>query len=190
VSATDEASGDVLTANIDLSEPASKIDSTDSAVDKICISTVEATYNLRQHIVGEVYTGPDATADVIYNVGSSSTVGVGFSTSGDFGTFSASGTATTSSSATENFPRQDEGSNVTTRTHFGWRKYHVQCTQPAYSYYEVKPYEFQAGQVLVTSSIPTANNCVNYPAGRRTHEKQRYFVHLLGGCEDRNGDWD
>ncbi len=75
--------------------------------DKFCVVTNVATWDLRQTIVGEVFTGPVATANLTYTSGSSSsTVGVGYSVSGTLGTWSQSGTMSTSSTSTENFPTQ------------------------------------------------------------------------------------
>lgn len=135
------------------------------ATDKFCFSSVVATYNNRQHIVSEVYTGPSAEGRVTYTYGADSTVGVGFSVSGTYGSFEQSGTTTTSSSATVGFPVQGPGTVETMRTYFGWKKYHIQCSQPSYSYYQVKPYEFQAGILQVQGATPTANYCHSYPEG-------------------------
>jgi hypothetical protein len=165
-----ESGSDVLDVEVALEEQP-VVAGSDSApirvADKFCISTVKATWDLRQHIVGEVYTGPSTRAEVVYSAGSSSTVGVGYSVSGSFGSWSQRGTASTSSTYTENFPWQYQWTNRDMRTHFGWKKYKLECWERGtyWSWHETRPYQFQGGQVMRGRAAPSATYCVGYSAG-------------------------
>lgn len=138
--------------------------------DKFCVVTNVATWDLRQTIVGEVFTGPVATADLTYTSGSSSTVGVGYSVSGTLGTWSQSGTMSTSSTSTENFPTQFQNNSKQMRTYFGWKDFKTECwDRGAYwASYQAKAYQYQGGQVLVAASAPSATYCLPYPSGSST----------------------
>lgn len=143
-----------------------------AALDKSCTSTVVATYNTRLGLVGEVYSGPNATADLEYINGSSSTLGVGFSASGTYGSYSASGTAGQNSTWTENYPLQAQNKRTVMQTNFGYKKYKNTCYSPGGYYevtYTVRPYQFQGGQSTYTAaSSPSATYCVSYVKGGST----------------------
>jgi hypothetical protein len=137
------------------------------ATDKFCVTTLVSTHNNRQHIVSEVYTGPDAEATVTYTYGADSTVGVGFSLTGEYGSYEQSGTTTTSSTATVGFPVQGPYTVETMRTNFGWKNWKTECWERGayWKAYYLRPYEFQGGVIQAQSATPVANYCHSYPAG-------------------------
>jgi hypothetical protein len=149
-----------------------------------CSTTVIKTWNGIDHTIGEIYTGPDARGDFEYKQTASSTVGVGYSVSGDYGSWEQSGTTSVSASWTENYPLQLENRLRYFRTNFGWRRYLVQCSNPGgyISWNELRPYQFQGGQVLLNAaSAPTATNCVSYVAGGSTTKDRGTAVTWTNG---------
>lgn len=139
------------------------------ASEKACANTVVATYNGRLGIVGEVYSGPHSTADFQYSSGSSSTLGVGFSVTGQSGTFSASGTSGISSLNLIDYPTQAANKKTVFQTSFGYQKIHMQvygsmgCVDQGY---RVRPYQWQGAMVsYAAATAPTANYCQAAQAG-------------------------
>jgi len=139
------------------------------ASDKACANTVVATYNGRVGIVGEVYSGPHSTADFRYSSGSSSTLGVGFSVTGQSGTFSASGTSGISSVNTIDYPTQAANKKTVFQSTFGYQKIHMKmpgttgCVDQGY---RVRPYQWQGAMLsYAAATAPTANYCSAAQAG-------------------------
>ena len=141
------------------------------ASDKACVNTVVAIYNQRIGVVGEVYAGPNSTADFQYVNGSSSNLGVGFSATGLSGTFSASGTAAMSSTGTIDYPTQAANRITVFQTTFGYHKIHRQVSGKAGCVdqgYVVRPYQWQGGaSTYTTAAAPTVTmtNCSAIRAG-------------------------
>jgi hypothetical protein len=151
--------------------------------DKLCTTTATATWDLRPTTVGELYTGPAATGDVIYRAGSDSTVGVGYSLTGQLGSWSQSGTMSTWSTQTENFPAQGHNSSKTYQTYFGWKRWNTVCMERGayWSYHQARAYEYQGGQVLWSAIPPAAGYCLRYPAGGGvTRESGTAWTHTTG----------
>jgi hypothetical protein len=141
------------------------------ATNRQCRTFVRAIWDGVLDTVGEVYTGPNATGDLRYLSGSTSTVGVGFSASGKFGSFEASGTSTVSSTSEVNFPTQGQHRLTVFRTTFGWKKFELMCF--AYPYgpwtsagFEARAVQFQGGTYQYTAAAPpSATYCTSYLKG-------------------------
>ena len=88
-----------------------------------CPDYVEAQYDQVPVAIGETYPGPHASAQFIYSSGSSSTLGVGFSVSGSYGSFSASGTTSSSSTSTLQWPSKGANSMFIYKTTFQYKKF-------------------------------------------------------------------
>lgn len=136
-----------------------------AATDKAfpCPDYVMATYNQRTVLVGEVYPGPNATADFQYSTGAESTLGVGVSVGGTYGSFSASGTATTSSTSTIDYATQPANSKKVFSTTYQYKKFEVWVyngfTCQKYNY-EVRPTAFDGGAGgYNAANSPTGTNC-------------------------------
>jgi hypothetical protein len=143
------------------------------ASDKLgnCGSDIVATYNDRKGLVGEVYTGPHATGDFTYISGSSSTLGVGVSAGGGFGTYSASGTLVASSTPGINYPTVYANGLKVFQSSWQYRKFRIYkfdwinlvCVTDYYKVMETawwgSSYSYNA------ASAPTATNCSNQLAG-------------------------
>ncbi len=136
----------------------------------VCVSTVKATWNGILNFIGEVYTGPNTNGDLRYLSGADSTVGVGYSVSGTYGSWSQSGTTTTSSTSEVGFPTQGVNKLTVFRSTFGWKKTQLVCAgQVSYS---ARPYQFQGGTYSYTASAaPSATYCTSYLDGS-TYSKQ------------------
>lgn len=135
-------------------------------VDKLfpCPDYAKATYNQVTTIVGEVYTGPNATGDYKYETSASSTLGVAVTSSIEDTSFSAGGTATASSTSGINFPTQAVNKKTVFQTTFQYKKFEVWISMPPAPCMawrmEVRPTAFQGGASSYTAaSAPTATNC-------------------------------
>ena len=62
-----------------------------------CPNYVVARYDQRWTAIGETYPGPSASAELIYTSGASSELGVAYSVSGEYGSYSSSGAHSQSS---------------------------------------------------------------------------------------------
>jgi len=136
------------------------------AADKIpvCLTQVIATYNLRLNLIGEVYTGPHTTGDLQYLNGSSSELGVGYSASGTYGSWSWNGTQSASSTTTIDFPTQGTNKRTVFQSNFGWQKHRFTCAGQIS--YRLRPYQFQGGTAQYTAaSAPSATYCTSYLSG-------------------------
>jgi hypothetical protein len=165
-----------------MSEPA-------PVTDRQCMTIVHAVWDGVLDTVGEVYTGPNATGDLKYLSGSTSTVGVGFSASGDYGSFEASGTSTVSSTSEVNFPTQGQRRLTVFRTTFGWKKFELRCF--AYPYgpwtsagFEARAVEFQGGTYQYTAgSPPSATYCTSYLKGSSFSKDTASAIQFTNGAK-------
>ncbi len=142
-----------------------------------CQDSVAATYNQVIVIVGETYPGPNATADFQYLNGSSSELGVAFSANAGGGGFKASGTASSSSTSTIDWPTQPANSKTVYQTTFQYKKFGIYYWSDFdgcyFVGYEVRPTAFQgAVRSYAAASAPTANNCSRVSSVPATLTKQ------------------
>jgi hypothetical protein len=130
----------------------------------ICLTTVVATYNERLNLIGEVYTGPHATGDLRYRSNSTSELGVGYSVSGAYGSWSQSGTESHTSGFEVAFPTQGINKRTVFQSYFGWHKLRQTCA--GQSVYYLRQFEFQGGTASYqAAATPTATYCTSYLAG-------------------------
>lgn len=128
-----------------------------------CPDYAVATYNQLDTAIGETYPGPSATAQFKYQNGSTSTLGVGFSVSGELGSYSPSGTAQNSDAVTITWGVKPANSKWFYRTTFQYKKFQLWIMQNGFCQfwgYEVRQTAFQGGvQSYTVGAAPTANNC-------------------------------
>jgi hypothetical protein len=174
--------------SLDLPEaaPAPALDKSDP-----CFAVV-ATYDDRKGIVGELYTGPNATGDLKYQAGSSSTLGVGWSVSGAYGSFKPSGSATNSESAGINFAAQPANAKTVFQTSWRYQKFRVaepSTPGPCYVYgYEVRPTLWWGGSYRYTAgSAPTATNCAGITAGDSPWKDKGTAITFTNGVDLKVG---
>jgi hypothetical protein len=157
--------------------------------DRSCMTIVRAVWDGVLDTVGEVYTGPNATGDLKYLSGSTSTVGVGFSASGEYGSFEAGGASTVSSTSEVNFPTQGQGRLTVFRTTFGWKKFELFCF--AYPYgpwmsagFEARAVEFQGGTSQYTAATPpSATYCTSYLKGSSFSKDTATAIQFTNGAK-------
>jgi len=137
--------------------------------DRFCNWYEMATYNNVPVGLNEVYTGPSASGQYVYTTGASSDLGVGFSVSGNYGSYSQSGTSSASSSFTLTYPNWGPNNSYYHLTSWQYKKYEVWLWNGSYCYfwgYEVRPTAFQgSGTYWALGSPPTADICANYNPG-------------------------
>jgi hypothetical protein len=133
-------------------------------------------------IVGQAYILDPAThvkVGFTYSAGQESSLGIGVSASGGFGTFKADGTNSVSSSSTQGFPSYGVGKEWF-RTYFKIAHYRKDCSwgMPIQHHYRymVKSNAWKGGaNILHPSTAPRAPNynCIPEPNGSKwsTHEE-------------------
>lgn len=131
-------------------------------------------YDFAPHwdLVGQTYsTASYNDSDFIYTTGSSSSLGMGYSLTGSFGTFTAQGTHNFDSTYAETYPTQSGKKYNYFRTEFGTSKYYVTCDTGfgLYYYYIVATSHYDGGKSIIhPSSAPTATHCVPEDGGSST----------------------
>jgi hypothetical protein len=138
---------------------------THGVMQKACFSSYVSDLGNRIALVGQHgSTTPYVTSNFRYSSGSSSTVGVGYSVSGNAGSWSQSGTHTVSSSGTVGFAPKTGAGYWGRRTYFALGKYHITCSDPwgsVYSYYEARVRTWAGGATTANwGTAPLATRCV------------------------------
>jgi hypothetical protein len=185
------AAADVLTVRLAMTsqDPLSDAPEPAPATDRQCTTFVRDAWDGVLDTVGEVYTGPNTTGDLQYLSGATSTIGVGFSASGDYGSYEAGGTSTVSSSTEVNFPTQGQNRRTVFRTTFGWKLFELSCF--AYPYgpwtsagFEARAVEFQGGtQQYTAASAPSATYCTSYLAGSSFSKDTATAIQFSNGAK-------
>jgi hypothetical protein len=138
-------------------------------VDKTCGTYLDRNLGPAWVNVGYGYiAGSGATMKFTYNSGASSSLGVGFSTTGAVGTFSASGTSSASSTATVTFPSTT--SFKVWKTQFNYGVYATICSDAGglpYTYYQARADSYVGGSSVqtVTGYPAYGSNCTSFVAG-------------------------
>jgi hypothetical protein len=122
-------------------------------------------YGPRWAVVGATFarTG-GVTQSFSYGRGQSSSLGVGLSQSGKYGTFSESGTASASSSTQEDYPTFGGNTSVRYETKFIYGEYGYSCSH-GYLRYETRPTGYAGGATYVKTTAPSAGYCVYQARG-------------------------
>lgn len=121
--------------------------------------TVKATYDQRWVALGETYPGPNAKAKFTYEVTSTSTVGVGYSLTGAYGSYNQSGTSEVSSTTKIIWPDRLPNTKWLHKTTYQYKKYEIKdggyCTE---RWYQVRATVYQGGvdsyQIVGPPSAP------------------------------------
>jgi hypothetical protein len=136
----------------------------------VCGESLVSSYGSRAVTVGSTYTtASGASAKFTYSAGATSTLGVGYSVSGTYGSFSGSGTSDRSSASTVDFGTRS--GSYTYGTFFTYGKYAQWC-YPVYNSglkstyaYKVHSNGYAGGSTVNVSSAPTATYCVALASG-------------------------
>ncbi|CAN7147252.1 hypothetical protein LJR045_000045 [Microbacterium sp. LjRoot45] len=143
----------------------------DTYSDKACYTSTAATYSAKTAQVG--YTANSLTggsAQLKFSSGATAKFGVGISSSGAYGSFSASGTTTLTSNLTIAFGATTSGA----RTHHVYlvpKKYKVYCESnagiPISTKYELRPASYTGGSAS-SSSATFSTNAYCTPSEKNT----------------------
>ncbi len=138
-------------------------------VDKSCISTYIADLGLQWDLVGQTYsTTAGVTHRFTYTAGADSTLGIGISASGSYGSWSSGGTSSNSSTTSLSYPSQSGAIGRYYDSNWDYRKYRLDCYVRGYftgSSYETRAVTFGGGSRLRSVAAPAARYCVAEAAG-------------------------
>jgi hypothetical protein len=121
------------------------------SVDKVtgCWSVLGQGLGNRLDLITQTYsTTSGIYMNAVYNSGSSSTLGIGFSTSGTYGSYSQSGKTSKSSTATQTFQQKTGAHSWFFDSYFRYGKYVIYCDWGFGSYIdhlEVRPTSYAGG---------------------------------------------
>ncbi len=130
--------------------------------------TLVATSNVYD-LVGDAYNQKaGVVVKFTYSNNASSTLGVGYSATGGYGSWSQSGTATRSSTSSQSFLWLYAYQNNYWDTEFEYGEYRETCANSAGYYqdsYQVRPIEWIGGERERHPGTPNLTKCVWYPGG-------------------------
>lgn len=119
------------------------------------------TFGQRRTVVGAMYSHvPGVTMNFRYGSSQSSSLGVAISGSGNFGTWSASGTHSVSSSNSEIFPTFHNATSHRYRTVFVYDEFRIECGG-----LQTQATSWAAGATTLGATPPAATHCVTQQAG-------------------------
>ena len=136
-----------------------------------CDTTLVNSFHQIPGVVAELWPGPNAEAWLTYSRGSTSTLGIAISGSGQYGTWTGSGGKQQSSQTTIGYPTVRPGSGgEIEQTYWTYGLFKTRCYgldpfKGAYSFqwYEAQPTGWETGNPgYRTSSTPTASNCAYF----------------------------
>ena len=133
-----------------------------------CPVTLVKTYTAQWDLVGELYNYY-SKGQYTYTTGANSVLGIGYSASGAYGSFKASGTASKSSTSTQGFPTYGEYAMRYLDTKFQYGLYAYYGYNGFYCSflgYYARPYKFFGGvSARTVSTRPTATHCTSFASG-------------------------
>ena len=145
-------------------------------------------YGPRWALVGAAYSNVDGvTTSFGYTKGASSQLGVAASASGKYGSFSASGTNSVSSSGAVDFPSLSGAGRRSYYTKFDFAKFKMECVYEGggvmdrYTYRATK--WIGGAKVGTPGSTPTATKCVYYAAGSGFTKSNTHAVTWSKGAQ-------
>lgn len=135
------------------------------ATSSLCALDLVAVYSARPGVVGSSYSryAGENTQWFTYGVGQSTSIGVGVSASDQYGSFSASGSYSVSSSGSQTWPTASSPISLHYLTEFRPALYKWTCNPE----YQEQAYEWAAGATTTTTSPPDATYCVPENAGAK-----------------------
>ena len=134
-----------------------------------CNQTLVANQGVVPFVAAQTFSSfADVWTVATYQGNASSSLGVGVSASGSYGSFSVSGTNSSSSTVSESYSSNHGSINEYYTTYEQYAKYHVECPsgKVVEQYYASEPRYWAAGATqYAVSGAPTANMCVPQGAG-------------------------
>jgi hypothetical protein len=120
-----------------------------------CPNFVRATYDQVVTVVGETYPGPNATVKFTYQKSSESTLGVGASATGSYGSFSASGTSSRTSTAMVDYPGKGVKSKFIYESTYQYKKFEVWVPWD----FGCMPFDYEARPTAYQGAVLGYNAC-------------------------------
>jgi hypothetical protein len=134
-----------------------------------CATTLNSIIGTYWDTIAELYTRGKTTVDFKYLSGADSTLGVGYSVSGKYGSYTGSGTNTVSTTAEVNFETSPINTKRVHQSRFELGKYVTTCWYEqgfSETWYNAKTKRWIGGhQYCTAASYPTATHCNPYAAG-------------------------
>jgi hypothetical protein len=129
-------------------------------------------------IVGQTYSATTkVTHTLSYSSGASSSLGIGISSSGAYGSWEAGGSNSKSSTITNDYPEYGNHRGVYYKSEFDYGKYRIMCAYGKYNqkeYYEVRARYYYGGEKVTSAYIPKATYCVpELKGGKFTRTKTK-----------------
>ncbi|MEU7305191.1 hypothetical protein [Streptomyces sp. NPDC007206] len=148
----------------------------DAGVPKSCSSTVLKKYGAENVIIGQTYSATTKVSHTLtYAKGTTSSLGVGVSGSGTFGSWQSGGTTSKSTTITNSYPTYGDHHGVYYKTQFDYAKYRVDCVSYGVTpqdtqhrtHYEVRPTSYFGGATTTSAAIPKtmSGTCAKYVNG-------------------------
>ncbi|MFD4598093.1 DNRLRE domain-containing protein [Streptomyces sp. NPDC058464] len=144
---------------------AAESDASDTGVAKACNGTLVKKLGAKWVIAGQTYSATSGVKHTFsYSKGADSSLGVGVSATGTYGSFTGSGSISKSSSITMEYPTYGNNRGVYYKTEYSYGKYLVACQSPGRGspvthHYEVRARGYYGGANTSTAYIPTAKHC-------------------------------
>ncbi|MGW2518067.1 DNRLRE domain-containing protein [Streptomyces sp. NPDC001617] len=161
----------------DAAAAASAADTSDTAdtagVTKACTGTLTKDLGPKWVIVGQTYSATTGVKHTLsYTKGSSSSLGVGTSATGAYGSFEASGSVSKESSVTNDYPDYGNHKGVYYKSEYDYGKYKMACVSGGHGsvityHYEVRARYYYGGEKIVSAKTPKATTCAPYPDGAK-----------------------
>ncbi|MET7474984.1 DNRLRE domain-containing protein [Streptomyces sp. NPDC005648] len=170
VSVSDSPDSADPSAADDAAAAASAADTSDSAgVAKACTGTLTKDLGPKWVIVGQTYSATTGVQHTLsYTKGASSSLGVGSSITGAYGSFDASGSVSKESTVTNDYPTYGNHKGVYYKSEYDYGKYKMACVSGGHGsvityHYEVRARYYYGGEKIVSASTPKATTCAQYP---------------------------
>lgn len=191
-SAVSAAIGGDVVIDLDKSNPGLKPDARpqDRSVSKGCSSTLIEDLGARWALVGQAYNSPVSYANFTYTTSASSSLGVGFSYNGAYGSWSSNGTKSVSSFSTQTYPTLPFGTNGYFDSQFHYQKIYYSCVDPfsglTSSWMSAEPVGYAGGaRTRNPASAPNAPYCVPEPVGSSFTKENSAAIQWTDGVEIR-----
>ncbi|MGW5458517.1 DNRLRE domain-containing protein [Streptomyces sp. NPDC003996] len=166
----------------------------DAGVPKSCSSTVLKKYGGENVIIGQTYSATSKVSHTFtYAKGATSSLGVGVSGSGTFGSWKSGGTTSKSSTITNSYPSYGDHHGVYYKTQFNYDKYRVDCVTYGitpqdvqyHTHYEVRPTSYFGGATTSSASIPKtmSGTCAKYINGSHFQRTTTSAVTWANGAD-------
>lgn len=158
--------GSDLDFRLEQSETAARVSElTAASIPSNC--SIVTNYGPRNVYVGQTSSTVSGgfSHDWVYMSGADSTLGMGYSLTGNAGTWSQSGTSVASSTSTTNFPASSSSGSRLMVTQFTFAKVRCYAGVTPTFYYQVRPTDFYGGATTLSTTTPSATYCAPYEAG-------------------------